>query len=128
MTSHYMRCSIKGSFENVFGAACMAFGNIYAKRLGKTDGLAKAVILGEHYFFRTGSDAAVLIILEERSTVETVVEIVSWAGGEGMFSISKGTHFDYVHDVRDGLTNSGFEIMVEEEIEYFDRTKSPNIL
>jgi hypothetical protein len=54
------------------------------------------LILGEQYFFRTGGDAAVLILLEERLEGETRVEIISWAGGEGLFSISKGAHAAYV--------------------------------
>jgi hypothetical protein len=123
-----MRCRVKGAFGSVFGVACTAFGDIHARRLGKTDGRERGMVLGEHYFFRTGSDAAVLIILEERSATETRVEIISWAGGEGMFSISQGAHSDYVQDVRDGLANSGFEITVEEEIDYFDKTKSPNLV
>jgi hypothetical protein len=94
---------------------------------GKTDGREKGMVLGEHYFFRTGSDATVLIILEEKSATETRIEIISWAGGGGMFSISKGAHLDYVHDVRDSLVNSGFKVTVEEEISYFDSTKSPDL-
>ncbi len=31
MTSHYMRCIVKGSFESVFGAMCVAFGDIHAR-------------------------------------------------------------------------------------------------
>ena len=126
MTSHYARCSVKGSFDSVLDAMSVTFGGIYVRRLGKLDGLAKAIVLGEHYFFRTGGDAAVLIVIEERSQTETRVEIISWAGGEGMFSISKGAHDSYVHDVINALADSGFGVMVEEEISYFDRSKTPS--
>jgi hypothetical protein len=127
MTSHYARCSVKGSFDSVLDAVSVTFGSIYVRRLGRLDGLAKAIVLGEHYFFRTGGDAAVLIVVEERSQTDTRVEIISWAGGEGMFSISKCAHSSYVQDVINALADSGFELAVEEEISYFDRSKTPTV-
>jgi len=64
MTSYYMRCAVKGSFEAVFSALSKAFGTIYSKRMGKTGGTATGLVLGEQYFFRVGSDAAIIIVLE----------------------------------------------------------------
>ena len=118
---------MKGSFESILNAMSVTFGSIYVRRLGKLDGLAKAIVLGEHYFFRTSSDAAVLIVVEERSQAETRVEIIPWAGGEGMFSISKGAHSSYVQDVINALADLGFDLAVEEEISYFDRSKTPSV-
>jgi hypothetical protein len=46
MTSHYMRCLVKGSFEKVFDALSRGFGNIYSRRLGKSDEPQTGVILG----------------------------------------------------------------------------------
>lgn len=62
MTSHYMRCAVKDIFSKVFDAMSLAFGDIHVRHLGKINGLEKGIVLGEHYFFRTGSDAAVIII------------------------------------------------------------------
>jgi hypothetical protein len=122
-----MRCAVKGSFEMIFGALDERFGNIYSRKFSKTGEPTGGIVLGEQYFFRVGSDAAILITLEKLSASDTRIEVISWAGGKGFFSISYGAHSDFVHDVCDFLSESGFEIMVEEEISYFDRTKSINI-
>ncbi|MEM3596932.1 MAG: hypothetical protein QXJ53_02205 [Candidatus Bathyarchaeia archaeon] len=119
MTSHYIRCTVKGSFENVFETLNRVFGNIYAKKFDGFRELSRGVILGEEYFFRVNSDVAVLIILEERSTEETEVEIISCAGGAGLIGISKGAHSAYANKVKDFLAESGFKIDVKEEIPYF---------
>ena len=121
MTSHYMRCIVKSSFENLFEALSKAFGNIYSKKIRKADGLSMGVILGEEYFFRVNSDVAVTIILEETPFNETKVEIISYAGGTGYLGISYSAHSAYVHDVKDFLTHAGFEILVEKEISYFGK-------
>ena len=62
MTSHYMKCIVKSSFENLFEALSKAFGNIYSKKIRKADGSSMGVILGEEYFFRVNGDVAVTII------------------------------------------------------------------
>jgi hypothetical protein len=61
------------------------------------------------------------------SARETRVEIISWTGREGMFSISKGAHSSYVQDVINALADSGFGVAVEEEISCFDRSKMPSV-
>lgn len=128
MTSHYVCCIVKGSFDAVFNAIGDSFGNIYARKLGKLGEPRFGIILGEHYFFRVENDAAVLIVLKELSSDETKVEIVSCAGGHGLLSISQGAHADYVHDVEKLLADSGFEVQLENEIDYFDREKCARLL
>jgi len=122
-----MRCAVKGSFETVFEALGERFGNIYCRKFSKAGETTSGIVLGEQYFFRVESDAAILVTLEKLSASETRVEVISWAGGKGLFSISYGAHSDFVHDVCDFLAESGFEIMIEEEISYFDGTKSPSV-
>jgi hypothetical protein len=121
MTSHYMRCNVKSPFENVFQALSAEFGDIYARKFGKSGELLKGVILGEHYFFRVENDAALLVTLDQASDNETKVEIIACAAGKGLMGISYGAHDSYVHSVEDFLANSGFSIEVEKEISYFDR-------
>lgn len=119
MSSHYLRCVVKGSFENVFKVLSKAFGNVYTKRFSNSRELSKGVILGEEYFFRISSDVALLIILEERFMEETEIEIISCAGGTGLTGISYGVHSAYAHKVKNFLVDSNFKIEVKEEIPYF---------
>lgn len=121
MTSHYLRCNVKSPFENVFQALSAEFGDIYARKFGKSGESLKGVILGEHYFLRVENDAALLVTLEQASDNETKVEIIACAAGKGFMGISYGAHDSYVHSVEDFLANSGFSIEVEKEISYFDR-------
>ena len=71
MPSHYMGYVAEISFKRVFKALCAAFGNIYSRKIGKTDEPLFGIILGEKHFLRTNSDIAVLIALEELSEKET---------------------------------------------------------
>lgn len=119
MSSHYLKCVVKGSFENVFEVLSKAFGNVYAKKFGESREPSKGIILGEEYFFRVNSDVAVLIILEERSVEETEIEIISCAGGAGLAGVSYSAHSAYTHKVKDFLIDSGFKVDVKEEIPYF---------
>lgn len=127
MTSHYIRVTLKGSFEDVFDALSGAFGNVYTAKHGKPGESLLGIVLDEKYFFRIGSDAAVSIIVKELSPEETTVEIISCAGGKGIISVSYGVHYDYAQDVREFLVNSGFKIEREEEISYFGREKCKSL-
>jgi len=122
MTSHYMRCNVKASLDRVFEVLSGGFGNVYSKKLSKDKDSSSAMVLGEQYFFRVNSDVAVLMILEERSSTDTQVEIISCAGGAGVLEISYSAHAAYVHDVKNLLSRSGFEVEVGEEISYFGRS------
>ncbi|MGQ9624112.1 MAG: hypothetical protein ACUVT9_01935 [Candidatus Bathycorpusculaceae bacterium] len=119
MSSHYLKCAVKGSFENVFEVLTKVFGNIYAKKFGDSREPFKGIILGEEYFFRVNSDVAILIILEKRSAEETEIEIISCAGGSGLARISYSAHSAYAHKVKDFLMDSGFKVDVKEDIPYF---------
>jgi hypothetical protein len=119
VSSHYLKCAVKGSFENIFEVLSKTFGNVYAKKFGESRELSKGLILGEEYFFRVNSDVAILIILEELSAEETEIEIISCAGGAGLAGVSYSAHSAYAHKVKDFLMDSGFKIDVKEEIPYF---------
>ncbi|MGB9714377.1 MAG: hypothetical protein ACPLZC_05290 [Candidatus Bathyarchaeales archaeon] len=119
MSSHYIKCVVKSSFENVFGVLSKAFGNVYAKKFDGSREPSKGIVLGEEYFLRVNSDVAILIILEELSAEETQAEVISCAGGAGLFNISYNAHSAYTHKVRDFLTSSGFQIEIKDEIPYF---------
>jgi len=124
MTSHYLRCIVKDSFDKVFEALGSEFGDIYARKLSKPGESLRGVILGEHYFFRVENDAALLVTLEEVSDGETRIELIACAAGKGLMDVSYGAHDSYVHTVQDFLVKSGFPVEVEKEISYFDRTSS----
>ena len=118
MTSHYIKCIVKSSFEAVFVALNKAFSSICSKKIGTADQRV-GVVLGERWFFRVNSDVAVLIILEEFSTDKTKIEIISCAGGTGWFQISYNAHRAYAHNVINFLKDSGFKIESVKEISYF---------
>lgn len=124
MTSHYLRCTVNGSFERVFQALGAEFGDIYARKFGRAGESLTGVILGEHYFFRVKNDAALLITLEEVTSTETRIEIIACAAGYGLLGISYGAHDSFVHTVEDFLAKSGFTVQVEQETSYFDRNTS----
>ena len=121
MTSHYLSCTAKGSFEDIFQRLSMEFGNVYAKKFGTMGEFLKGIIFGEQYFFRVSNDAALLITLEEVSIGETRLEIIACAAGKGLLGISYGAHATYVHNVEDCLRSQGFSVVPEKEISYFDR-------
>ena len=50
MTSHYLRCTVNGSFEKVFEELGAEFGDIYARRFGKAGEPKAGVILGNTIF------------------------------------------------------------------------------
>ena len=123
MTSHYLRCTVNGSFDKVFQELGNEFGDIYARKFEKEGDPLTGVILGEHFFFRVKNDAALLITLQEVSNAETRLEIIACASGAGLLGISYGANDSYVHTVEDFLAKSGFTVQVEQEISYFDRNK-----
>jgi hypothetical protein len=110
-----MLCNVSGPFEKIFELLSTRFANVH-KELLNTAGGRTAVFLGESYFFRTGSDAAVMMILKENSQGQNSLEIISCAGGTGFLQISWGTHDSFVNEVKDILVNSGFKVGVVEEI------------
>ena len=124
LTSHYLRCTVEDSFESVSKALEDSFGNVYSRKLSGDLGQRKELILGEEYFFRVNSDVAVLIVLEERSSHETEIEIISCAGGAGMLEISYSAHSAYAHKVKEVLQTSGFKVELREEISNFSRNSS----
>jgi hypothetical protein len=126
VTSHYLRCIVKDSFDKVFEVLSDNFGEIYGKKFYKLGESPRGVILGEHYFFRVSNAAALLVTLEEVSDRETRIELIACAAGRGLTDVSYGAHDSYVHTVEDYLVQSGFHVEVEKEISYFDRTKPTN--
>jgi len=125
MTSHYLSGVVKNSFEMVFEAVGKAFGNVYINKFGEAGESRVGLVLGEEFFLRVSSDVAVLIVLKELSPDETNIEVISCAGGTGIGSISYAAHKAYVHEVRDFLTTSGFQIDSEKEIPHFERCTTP---
>jgi predicted component of type VI protein secretion system len=100
------------------------FETVYARRFGETGESPSGIVLGEHYFFKAENDAVVLIMLDSLSPGETKVGIISCAGGNGLLEVSCGAHSAYVSDVKNYLTDSGFDVLIEEEIPYFCESSS----
>lgn len=115
---------MKDGFDRVFEALSNQFGGLYARKFYSSGELPRGVILDEHYFFRVSNDAALLITLEEVSAGETRVELIACAAGAGLMDLSYGAHDSYVQMAKDYLTQSGFQLEVEKEINYFDRSSS----
>lgn len=119
MTSHYMECTVKSPFKDVFRALGDYFGNVFAREFRANGERVIGVVLGEEYFLRVNSDVAILIILQEQSPDETALQIISCAGGYGMVELSYGAHSAYVHKVKDVLSEDGFRIENEKEVSNF---------
>ncbi|MGA2683261.1 MAG: hypothetical protein ABSF44_15855 [Candidatus Bathyarchaeia archaeon] len=119
MTSHYILCRVSGSFDQIAQNLSDKFGNVHNERWNTLEGRI-AVILGESYFFRSNSDAAILMIMKEVSLSETNLEIISCAGASGLAGFSLGSESSYVHEIRDSLQKSGFKVEVIKEINYYD--------
>jgi len=83
------------------------------------------IIVGEKYFWRSNSSAAVTITLEEEGDGRVVVEVFSYAGGSGVFDISYGVHKTYAHEVLRALENGGFSYEILDEIDYFTPKQTP---
>lgn len=121
MTSHYLRCIVKDSFEHVY-EKLKPFGNVHSRVIEDKGRSQVGILLGEEYFLRVGSDSAITIILTEQAPTETEVEVIGYAGGGGWMSISWGSHSAYVHKVKEQLIESRF--IIESEIEYKEFSSS----
>jgi len=119
LTSHYARCVVEAPFDSVFESLKQGFGNVYSNQFTLNESLSVGVILGEQYFFRVNSDAAITIVLKTADKDTTVLEIISCAGGAGMLEISYAAHKAYVSDVKKYLKNRNFTVKVEEEVPYY---------
>jgi hypothetical protein len=115
VTSHYMLCTVSDSFEKLAQYLDKYFGNVHSKQWATSEGRV-AVILGESYFIRADSNAAILMTLKEVSISETSLEIISCAGSSGVWEISWGAHGSYVNRVKDSLQKAGFNVEVTKEI------------
>ena len=122
MTSHYARCIIGAPFNSVFESLKQRFGNVYSRQFAFDDSRSVGVILGEQYFFRVSSDAAVAVVLQTMDKSTTILEIISCAGGRGMLGVSYAAHKAYVSDVKKYLQDRNFTVDVEEEIPYYSST------
>ncbi|MCW4007048.1 MAG: hypothetical protein NWF04_10750 [Candidatus Bathyarchaeota archaeon] len=78
--------------------------------------------MGETYFIRSNSNAAVLIILKEINPNETHIEIISCAGAAGTWEISWGAHKSYTHRIKNSLQNSGLKTQTIKEISDYEQT------
>ena len=114
MTSHYVECTVKSSFTDVFRVLSDSFGNVYARKFGKKE-VRIGVVLGEENFLRFISDAAILITAEEHSLQETRLQIISCAGGpgSGLYDDSNRAHSAYIQKVKSTLLERGFRIEKE---------------
>jgi hypothetical protein len=114
-----MLCRVAGSFEQLVQYLSKYFGNIHNEQWSTSNGRT-AVILGESYFVRANSNAAILMILKEVGVSETNLEIISYAGASGVLDLSFGAHGSYVHRIRDSLQGAGLNVEVMKEIHDYD--------
>ena len=115
LTSHYLSCNVSDSFEKITQYLGKYFGNIHKEEWDTSNGRV-VVLLGESYFIRSNSNAALLIIIKEVNTSETNLELISYAGASGILDLSLGAHSSYVHRIKDSLQRAGFTVQVTKEI------------
>ncbi len=124
-SAHYARVLVHAPFADLYRGFARRHGNCFRRCLRLEDGRLLGIILGEKFFFRTSSTASIMVILEERDRARTVAEIISHAGGKGIFDISYAAHTDYVHEVLSDIREMGFRYELLEEIDYFEPGKAP---
>jgi hypothetical protein len=110
-----MSCKVSCSFEQVTQYLTKYFGTTHNEQWKTPEGKI-AVILGESYYIRANSNAAILIIVKETSELETNLELISCAGASGVLEISWGAHGAYVKRIKNSLENAGFSVEVTKEI------------
>lgn len=110
-----MLCKVSSSFEQITQHMTKYFGSIHNEKWNSSEGKI-AVILGESYYIRANSNAAIFIIIKETSPSETNLELISFAGSSGVLELSWGTHGAYVNRIKNSLEKSGFTIEVTKEI------------
>jgi phytoene dehydrogenase-like protein len=119
MTAHYLLCRVFGSFDEIAQYLGKYFGNVHRKQWNTTDGKA-AVFLGESYFIRSNSNAAILMILKETSPSEAELEVISCAGASGVMELSWGAHGAYVKRIIESLQRAGLKVEVQKEIANYE--------
>jgi len=126
LVGHFVRVVVYGDFSKVFTSLVSEFGNIFYYALFGRNGRRVGILLGEKMFFwRTGSDVGLFVLVEEVNDRECELIILSYAGGSGIWHISWGAHPRYVKDVLYFLRRSGYSYDVISEIDYFDSKKIP---
>ncbi|MHA1721730.1 MAG: hypothetical protein ACTSXW_01500 [Candidatus Baldrarchaeia archaeon] len=125
MTVHYIRLVVNSSFSTLYRVLSRVFGQCYRRCLMLKGGYFYGIIVGEKYFWRSNSSAAVTITLEEEEDNRVIVEVFSYAGGHGVFDISYGVHKTYVHEVLEVLRRGGFSYKILDEIDYFTPKQTP---
>ncbi|MCW4022261.1 MAG: hypothetical protein NWF02_03760 [Candidatus Bathyarchaeota archaeon] len=103
------------SFEQVTQYLIKYFGTIHNEQWNTPEGKI-AVILGETYYIRANSNAAMLIIAKETGDSQTDLELISCAGTSGVLELSWGAHGAYVKRIKASLENAGFIVEVNKEI------------
>jgi len=124
MAGHMIRIEVFMDFNRLFRLLSEEFGKIYYTAF-KCAGRKIGFILGEKFYFSTGSVAALGIIIEEEESGKQKVDLISFAGGAGIFKISFETHISYVRDVLIFLENNGVEFHELMEIDYMSSKKLP---
>jgi len=126
MSGHLIRLIVNSDFRRVFKALFNRFGNVYGDAHIKENGNHLGIIVGEEFFFRVGSYVALIILLEEIGESQVKVDIISYAGGEGLLGISWGAHNKYSGNVVHFLKRRGFTFIKQAEIDYLDSSKLPS--
>jgi len=112
-------------FNKIFRILVGEFGQIYYNLFNQNEVRKVGVILGEKYFLRTGSFAAIAILLEEIGENKCQLDIISYAGGEGLLDLSYGSHPSYVQDVLRFLRRNNITYEKVMEINYMSSRKIP---
>jgi len=125
LAGHFVRIRIRSNFSTIFRLLLSGFGNIYCKVFARENKRIGA-ILDEKWFLRTNSSVALAIFVEELSSDECLVDLVSYAGGVGLLNISWDSHLDYIADVLRFLKSHNIEFKKEMEINYLYPTNWPD--
>jgi len=125
ISGHMVRINAYVDFNTIFKILVSRFGQVYYNLFTQDNSRKVGVILGEKFFLRTASYAAITILLEEIDDKKCQLDIISHAGGEGFLDISYGSHPSYVYEVLKFIENNNILYEKIMEIDYMSGGKVP---
>lgn len=123
MGGHAVSLLVKENFNKIFKLLALEYGKIYFDLLECKEGNKVGFILGEKFYFRVESDVGLFIMIKEMGFGKCLVDIISYAGGSGIYGISYHAHPNYVNNVINFLERNNIEFERIREINYLSAVK-----
>lgn len=111
-TMGYNTFTLKRKSDNNFDSLVKFFeqysgSKLVSKKLRGNNSFKIGLFVFEQYFFRNGSCASATVMVVDDG-VEQIVDVVSSAGGVGLFNFSWGAEASYAKQMKTVLENEGF--------------------